>query len=259
MDNTGKVIPPASKHQEVHGSTRRSLAAGPVSFALVLIALIFVMSVFFRIRVINVEGNEHYTDAEIIQAVDIEIGDNLFFFDRFAAVSRAFSKLPYVEEVAITRLLPGNVTITVSESKAMAYIVLGDENWTIDHGCKILGKATDIELPYLLPIMGIKPGTLLIGEIMETEDSDDELVAYLADVLYQISERDLAGRISSVDFSNKNVVRFNIDRRFEVVLGKSSRTEYKFGMVLSAIDQLKAGDTGTIDVSDGYTARFSPL
>ncbi len=51
----------------------------------------------------------------------------------------------------------------MKESQALAYIVLGDEDWTIDHSCKVLGKATEDELSGLIPIIGISPGTLLIG------------------------------------------------------------------------------------------------
>ena len=56
----------------------------------VIIASIFFLSLFFRVEDIRVEGNTHYTDDEIIRAIDIEEGDNLFFFDRFAAISRVF-------------------------------------------------------------------------------------------------------------------------------------------------------------------------
>ena len=88
--------------------------SGPIMFFLVVVATIFVMSVFFRITNIQVEGNSHYTDEEIIRAIDIEEGDNLFFFDRFAALSRVFAKLPYVEEVSVERSLPNKVIITVT-------------------------------------------------------------------------------------------------------------------------------------------------
>ena len=136
-------------------------------FFLVVVAVIFVMSVFFRVSDIQVRGNSHYSDEEIIRAIDIEEGDNLFFFDRFAALSRVFAKLPYIDEVSVERSLPNKVIITVSESQALAYIVLGEEKWTIDHSCKVLGKANDDELQGLIPIEGISPGTLMIGEPLE--------------------------------------------------------------------------------------------
>ena len=50
--------------------------SGPVMFFLVIVAVIFVMSVFFRVSDIQVRGNSHYTDEEIIRAIDIEEGDD---------------------------------------------------------------------------------------------------------------------------------------------------------------------------------------
>ncbi len=232
--------------------------SGPIVFFLVIIAVIFAMSVFFRVSVIQVNGNMHYTDEEIIRAIDIEEGDNLFFFDRFAALSRVFAKLPYIDEVSVERSLPNRVIITVTESQALAYIVLGEEMWTIDHNCKVLGKANDDELEGLIPIDGIDPGTLMIGEELQTADGNGEIVGYIAEVLYQLEARGLYSRAGRVDFSNPRRVTFTYDGRFTVVLGNSSNIEYKFGMLLSAMSQLLDGDVGTIDVSDGTTARFSP-
>ena len=232
--------------------------SGPIMFFLVVVATIFVMSVFFRITNIQVEGNSHYSDEEIIRAIDIEEGDNLFFFDRFAALSRVFAKLPYVEEVSVERSLPNKVIITVTESQALAYLVLGDEMWTIDHSCKVLGKANDEELSGLIAVEGVNPGTLLIGEELQTKDGDTELVEYLAEVLYQLEARGLYTRVGSIDFSDKNHVSFNYGEQFTVKLGGPGKTEHKFGMLVSAMSQLLSGDVGVIDVSDGMTARFRP-
>ena len=235
-----------------------SSLSGPIMFFLVVVAVIFVMSVFFRVSDIQVRGNSHYSDEEIIRAIDIEEGDNLFFFDRFAALSRVFAKLPYIDEVSVERSLPNKVIITVTESQALAYIVLGEEKWTIDHSCKVLGKANDDELQGLIPIDGISPGTLMIGEPLETADGDEEVVAYIAEVLYQLEERGLYRQVGRVDFSNPRRVTFTYANKYTVVLGDSSNTEYKFGMLVSAMSQLLDGDVGIINVSDGNTAHFSP-
>jgi len=216
------------------------------------------LSVLLRVSDIRVEGNEHYTDEEIISAIDIEEGDNLFFFDRFAAISRVFAKLPYVEQVSVERSLPNKVVITVVECKALAYIELGEEAWTIDHNCKILGKATDDEKGGLIPVQGIKPGTLMIGERLLTEDNDEVLVGYLAEVLYQIQERGLASGVKKLDFSDPNHISFYYTDKYTVELGDAGKCEYKFGMLLSALSQLKVGDVGVIDVSSGSSAHFSP-
>lgn len=260
MANTHTSQPPAGKKNDPMMKVRRrrrfSSVSAPLMFVVVIVAIIFVMSVFFRVADIQVNGNSHYTDEEIIRAIDIEEGDNLFFFDRFASLSRVFAKLPYIEEVSVERHLPDSVVIDVTESKALAYLVLGDEYWTLDHNCKVLGKAVLDELTALIPIEGIRPGTLLIGEPMQTEDVDLELVAYLRDILYQMQERGVHTGVTLIDFSDPDNVFFNYGGRFTVRLGRNSDTEYKFGMFVSVLQKLTDGDVGYLDLSDGKTAHF---
>ena len=248
------------RQEEERFSLRELLSSlsGPIMFFLVIVAVIFVMSVFFRVSDIQVRGNTHYTDEEIIRAIDIEEGDNLFFFDRFAALSRVFAKLPYIDEVTVERSLPNRVIITVTESQALAYIVLGEEKWTIDHSCKVLGKANDDELGGLIPIEGISPGTLMIGEPLQTADGDTDIVDYIAEVLFQLEARGLYSGVGRIDFSNPRQVEFTLRDKYTVRIGDSSNVEYKFGMLMSVLSQLMEGDVGIINVSDGNTAHFSP-
>lgn len=262
MANYSKLNqPPASKHGEYRKPSRRKKTGigALLTFLVVIMAVIFVMSIFFRVTDIQVEGNEHYTDQEIIKAVVIEEGDNLFFFDRIAATSRVFAKLPYIEEVSVERQLPNKVIISVQECKALAYLQVGDEEWAIDYSCKILGKATAEETGDLIPILGVSPGTLMIGEKLTTADGNEELVNFISEVLYQLQERGLASQVNKIDFSNAYSVRIAFgDGRYTFKIGGSSNVEYKFGMIVSVMSQLKAGDVGTIDVSDGTTAHFIP-
>ena len=249
------------RYRDEEGFSLRELTesvSGPIMFFLVVVAVIFVMSVFFRVSDIQVRGNSHYTDEEIIRAIDIEEGDNLFFFDRFAALSRVFAKLPYIDEVTVERSLPNRVIITVTESQALAYIVLGEENWTIDHGCKVLGKANDDELRGLIPIVGISPGTLMIGEPLQTADGDTQTVDYIAAVLDQLEARGLYRQVGRVDFSDPEHVEFTLNDKYTVRIGNANNLEYKFGMLISVLSQLLDGDVGIINVSDGNTAHFSP-
>ena len=238
---------------------RLSDFSGPLTFVIVVVAIIFVMSVFFRVTDIEIEGNVHYTDEEIIRAIGIEQGDNMFLFDRFGTLSRVFAKLPYIEQVvSVERKLPNKVKITVVESEALAYLQLGEEKWTMDHGCKILGQAAEGETAFLIPVSGIAPGTLLIGEPLTTEDGNEEVVTYLEDVLYQIEERGLNRMVTKIYFSDDENVEFSYGGKYTVVLGTNNNLEHKFGMFVAVLDMLKDGDLGIIDVSDGVTAHFSP-
>lgn len=235
-----------------------STFSGPLTFAVIVVAVIFLMSVSFRVENIQVVGNSHYTASEIINAIDIEQGDNLFFFDRFAAITRVFAKLPYIQEVSLERALPDRVVIRVTENAAVAYLKLGSELWTFDEKCKVLGKAAEGEEAQLIPIVGLKPGTIFINETLQTEDHDERTIEYLKSVLYQIVERGITDEVQKIDFSSTNNVQFNYGDNYIIKLGDPYATEHKFSMVLSAISQLKAGDIGIIDVTDASTVHFIP-
>ena len=99
----------------------------------------------------------------------------------------------------------------------------------------------------------------MIGEKLTTSDGNEELVNFISEVLYQLQERGLASRVNKIDFSNPYSVKIAYgDGRYTFKIGGSSNVEYKFGMLVSVMSQLKEGDVGTIDVSDGTTAHFIP-
>ncbi len=258
MATTNAALPPESKHGEYMQARRRSGIGGLVTFLAVVVGIIFVLSVLLRVSDIRVEGNEHYSDQEIINATGLETGDNIFFFDKFSSISRAYTKLPYLEEVTVERQLPGRLTIRVVESKALAYLAVGDEEWTIDRSCKILGKAVEGELETLIPIYGIQPGTLMIGERLTRADGVEERVDYLAELLDQIQERGLAGDTEWIDFTDSNKVFFKYTDRFQVIVGKGEKIEHKFALLMSVLSQLQEGDVGTIDLSRGENVHFIP-
>ena len=115
----------------------------PLTFFLVIVALVFIMSVFFKVSRIEVKGNSIYTADEVIKASGIETGDNLFFINGIAAGSRVAVKLPYVDSVQINRGLPNLVTIVVTESKAVGCLNVGDELWSVNSNGKF---QLDVEL-----------------------------------------------------------------------------------------------------------------
>ena len=125
----------------------------------------------------------------------------------------------------------------------------------MDPGPQLQGAG---ETENLIPVVGIAPGTLLIGEQMQTEDQNVETVEFLAEVLYQIEERGLYADVDRVNFANPRSPEFTYGDKYTVVLGSRNNLERKFGMFVTVLEMLKAGDVGIIDVSDGQTAHFSP-
>lgn len=241
-------------------SRRRQLQAspwfGPMSFILICLSIVVAMSIFFRVQVIEVEGNYDYTDEQVVEATGIDTGDNLFFLNRIGAVSRMLARLPYIQEATISRVLPDKVIISVKESNAVATVQSETSAWMIDRNCKLMTAVTESEALGLIPVTGIKAILPGVGDLIQVEEGDEAKIEYLSEILLEIEVRDLQTRISNLDISDVNNPTFMLDDRFYVKLGSKGDTVRKFGILLSATGQLQPGDMGTIDLSIDDKAHF---
>lgn len=230
----------------------------PLTFFLVIVALIFIMSVFFKVSNIEVVGNSMYTAEEIVKASGIESGDNLFFINGITAGTRVKVKLPYVDSVQVSRGLPNRVTIEVTESKAVGYLKAGEELWSVSGSGKLLSSIDLEDGEHIAYISGLDVEDAATGEQLAVSESDEAKLEYLLDILYQVQARGLVGKVTAIDVSEAENPSFEYDSRFLVKLGARDNTEYKFGKMLSAVSQLSADDAGTLDVSGGEKVIFNP-
>lgn len=230
----------------------------PTTFFLVIVAIIFLMSVFFKISKVEVSGNKIYSEEEIISASGIYSGDSLFFINRIAAGSRVVVKLPYVDAVSITRTLPNKVTIVVQESQAMGCTEINGECWTISQSAKYLAKIDAKDAESLAVISGLSLENPVVGEEIKVKEGEEAKLRYLKDIMYQINTRGLVADISSIDVSNEVNAEISYQNRFAVAFGENDNTEYKFGKMLSAISKLSPDDAGIMDLSEGDKVYFNP-
>ena len=96
---------------------RRRAFSGPLMFVVVVVAAIFVMSVFFRVEDIRVVGNQHYTAEEIIRAVDIEesLRSEPVLRQKVSSLPLPFSITPRPVRRSTKRSasLPGNFSVSL--------------------------------------------------------------------------------------------------------------------------------------------------
>lgn len=236
---------------------RKSALFTPLAFVLICAALIFGMSVFFRVTTIRVTGWANYSEEEIIRASGIEPGDNLIFIDRSGAASRIRSKLPYVESVAVQRMLPNVVNIEVRESRALAYLAVEGELWAIDRGCKALTKTTSAQVEGLIRVSGVTAEKPAVGETVTGKDAEASKLEYLSVILQETSVRGMDEEIGSLEMTNLANPTFDYAGRFLVRLGKNENIGYKLDRMLSVIEQLGEEDTGTLDLSIDERVHFS--
>lgn len=240
--------------------SRRAALIGPAKFLLGCVVLIFIVSIFLQIGSIEVTGNSHYTSQDIVQAAGIEEGDNLFFINRFAAVSGILAKLPYVESVSIETRLPGTVIIEVTESQALAWVELESQRWIIDRSCKVLTQDTANQYSSLIHVTGVTPVNPEVGETLVPENGNTDAINTLSEMLDQIQRRGMAQDVSSIDLTDASAPVMEYLGRFTVLFGTAETVNYQFGKLISAVSQLTSADRGTIDVSgSGETVVFTPF
>ena len=237
---------PQQKNRKIR---KRSMLYAPLSFLLVCIVLMLGFSVFFRVAEIEVLGAGYYTAEEILEASGIEKGDNLFFINRSAVSSRIYARLPYAENVKVSRNLPNRVTLELTESLAVACVATEDGIWAIDRNCKLLNEVEGDALDGLIRVDGLVPLEPEAGEILAPEESETPKVKYLTEILTQVVRLDLRGRISYIDINGISNPSFDYLGRFTVKLGTNENVEYKFQCLLSAVEALNEGDRGTLDLS----------
>jgi cell division protein FtsQ len=228
---------------------KRGKLYAPVAFLIICGAVVFSMSVFFRVSDIRVEGNARYSAEEIADAAGIAKGSNLFFINRFTSVSRIFSQLPYIESAGISREFPGRVVITVKESRALAYLAVESDFWLIDRNCKILEKVKADGTSGCIRVEGLTPIAPSAGSIVSPGEEETPKVKYLSAILTGLQERNMAQDVSMIDLRSAGDAVFRYQNRFTVKMGRNENVGYKLELLLSAVGQLAPGDSGTIDLS----------
>ena len=237
---------------------RKSSLFAPISILLVGVAIIFGMGVFFRVQEIEVRGAVSYTNEQVIEASGIDLGDNLFFINRFSASSRIFSRLPFVEEASIERSLPNKLIITVDESFALAYVTWEGQNWMMTGNCKLLGSSDGEELDDLIRVLNVTPVDPKAGETMTVEPDQSLKLTYLQALLHGMQLADMTQDVKDLDMQNPANPSFRYLDRFTVKMGPNDNTEYKLRMLLSAVAQMEGDITGVVDLAEGTAVHVSP-
>lgn len=249
---------PQKRKQPVRHERKRNRGFG-LGYALlcslaVAALIIGGVSVFFRVERFEVTGNERYSRGEILSALGIGKGDNLYTFNKFAVQDRMTRELPYLYSVHITRDLPQTLCVEVRESVPAAAVETGDGYLLLDADCKVLDRAD-------------KPGQAPVVTGMEiTRDTpgktavsaSPEQMNTLKLILFQLDSRGLSDTFTRIDLSGAFYVEGVWQDRVFVKLGLADgETEIRARALGQILSKLEEGDTGILDMS-GKEYRFVP-
>lgn len=225
--------------------------------ALIIAAVIGAVTLFFKTEKIIVEGNQRYSDQEVIEAAGLQLGGNLYLMNKYDHAQAIFQNLPYVESASINRKLPDTLLIEVKECPAAASVPAEGGAWLMSMSGKLLEQTAS------LPEGCAKvTGCTLLDPEVSGEARFDAEGAYkmtaLRSLLRAAEEKRMRTDIETVDLGDDTCLQFTYAGRFAVKLPWTADFAYKLESLATVADYLEANETGTINLMTDGKASFTP-
>ncbi len=230
---------------------RRKIIMGTVITIIIFTGIILSFTVLFGIEGFVVEQETIYSDEQIINASGIEIGENLFLFNTQHVITQMRTTLPYLDEINISRIIPGSVKITATNAVATYSLQVGS-NWLVLSDKFIVLETKSDKPPDLVTITGVKvttpyePGFEIVLE-------DGAELSILKQLQNELAANALAP-VDKINLENLADINFVYDDRILVVLGNANELEEKINFVhyilnAEGAEGLSVEEQGTLDVS----------
>lgn len=239
----------------------------------VVIALMFGISIFFRVEHVKVSGADKYTPYMIQQAAGIKEGDALLGLSDARISGKITSALPYVENVSIAIELPNTVHIEIQEMDVV-YAIRDDKDawWLITANGRVVTNADNATAGACTVIEGVRLSDPIGGGQAEAADvnsgimvedpvtgamvpqfesGDSRLEAALT-ILQYLEDNVIIGEVASVNVGDLTNLELWYGQRFRVKLGDTTELGYKIRCMNAAIngsDGLDSHDSGILDIS----------
>ena len=250
----------------------------------VVLALLFGMSIFFKVETVIVSGTQKYTAWDIREASGIEQGDNLLTQNESMIGGKIRAALPYVETVRVGIKLPDTVNIEIKEFDVNYSIEASDGTWWLISGMGTVLETTNAaDAEDHTKILGVMLDSPVAGQnavafepVPETTEAstapEDETTGSLAiettapvtvraserltvalDIVQYLEDNGILGTAATVDVTDMAQLEIWYGQRYQIQLGNTTQLSHKITTVIQAMSQLGEHHSGVLDVS--FTAR----
>ena len=225
---------------------------------LIIIGVIIALALtapIFNITDIEVEGNNKITSNTIISLSGLKKGENIFKFNNL--VQEKIKENAYIENVKISRKLPGKVVITVEERKIKYQTNLINSYVYIDKNGYILENSSERKdgIPLIVGL-STKEDELMNEKRLKTEDLEKiNNIIKIVDASKAINIDNLITEINTEDKSN--YVLYLESKNKKINIGDTSNLTNKMLYVQKILEN-EDGKTGSIFVNGDLSAGFKP-
>jgi len=218
---------------------------------LVAVFLILLICVFmlFKVKKIEVEGESIYSAEKIIELSNYHLKDNLLFLSVADREELLAKELPYIQEVEITRKLPGTIKIHVTAAKVIACVEYATQYVKINSDGKILEISDEPEEGVMI-VRGLDIDTAELGGMIASDDTV-KFPAFL-EIFEELYKQEVMNEMSMLVLSDIYNILLYYQDRIEMKLGNTASLIDKVQMGLSVVrkpENIAETDQGILDVS----------
>ena len=214
----------------------------------VAFAVILVIVAGFRIRQVEVEGNEVYTPQQIVSAlIDSPAMRNSLLFTWRYHTAREEPKTPYLSSVQAKLRAPGKVRIIVAEKKVVAGILYTGTYYYFDNSGYVL-KASgqmDEDVPMIYGMTIEEP---VINQKLPAVNASQ--LSTMLSVAALVDESPII--VDSITFDDNNNIKLT-SAGLDVDLGQNEYLEEKIAYLSYVYDEVR-GKSGTL-VMSSFTGK----
>ena len=235
--------------------------------AAVVLALLFGMTIFFKVKNVEISGATKYDSYKIHQESGIIEGENLLTLNKKRVSARILKEFPYVDTVQVGIRLPDTVVIQVTELEVV-YAAQDFKGgwWLLSSSGKIVDTCTAAAAEDYTRILGVKLADPKLGSngvayeppqepneegvtTPPTEFAQQKLDLAVS-ILQQLESAHFVGSIATVDVTNTGDIQLWYGTRFQMLLGNAENLPKKIGSLAEVIHNVvKPYDTGILDAS----------
>ena len=237
----------------------------------IVIAILLVMSIFFKVKHVEVSGTDKYSAYDIRVASGIQDGESLWSLSGAQVSGRIITELPYVKQVRMGIKLPDTVQIYIEELKVTYAAQATDESWwLLSADGKVVDTVNFADAQSHTQILGIRLADPKVGQAAVAEEvgqdatgetvteetapvtvKGSERLAMVVSVMKNLEEAGILGEMKSIDVTNVGHIELWYGDRFQIDLGDQTDVGFKIKSAKAAIDDPEMGEyaTGKLDAS----------
>ena len=250
----------ANRRHSVHrssGASRGRYSAGASRFLSKLLVMLAVVAavllgvaIFFRVRIVDVQGNRIYAQEQVAEASGVKSGDNLLMVNRGAIAGRVRAALPFVQEVSVGLILPDTVVVQVKESE-IAGVVTGTTggNWYINTNGRVLGSSLENFDGQIVEMKGVSLKKPKTGEDAQAEEGAEEQLETALKIISAMEGTGLMEKITVIDTTETFDIELLCGEQYQILLGGTDEIEYKIQYLQVIMEGLDPYQAGTIDLT----------